>query len=184
MLPGDVVLELGCGYGRILGSLADRAGWVVGIDTARSSLRMGQKLLCETQNSSLMCSDAVRLAFADRSFDLVVCIQNGISAFHVDQRELIRESLRVVRPGGLALFSSYAEKFWPDRLEWFQLQADHGLLGEIDYTKTGNGVIICKDGFTATTVGPAQFRSLADELRIDAIIEEVDESSVFCEFRK
>jgi len=30
---GDEVLELGCGYGRVLSRLAGRASWLCGIDT-------------------------------------------------------------------------------------------------------------------------------------------------------
>ena len=70
--------------------------------------------------------DASRLAFVDGSFDLVACVQNGICAYAVDQRALIRESLRVLRPGGKALFSSYAESFWEPRLAWFERQAAAG----------------------------------------------------------
>ena len=105
--------------------------------------------------------DAASLLFADNLFDVVICIQNGISAFHCDQKNLLREALRVTKPGGLALFSTYAEKFWEYRLEWFKLQAAAGLLGEIDWEKTANGIIVCKDGFTASTVSPEQFRQLA-----------------------
>jgi ubiquinone/menaquinone biosynthesis C-methylase UbiE len=182
--PGGHVLELGCGYGRILPPLVARAARVFGIDTSSASLSMGRELMRNEPRMSLVCADAVRLPFTGRSFDQVVCIQNGISAFHVDRRELVRESLRVVRPGGMALFSSYAAKFWADRLAWFQLQAEHRLVGEIDYDKTRNGMIVCKDGFTATTVGPEEFQSLADELGVAAVIEEVDDSSVFCIFRR
>jgi hypothetical protein len=94
---------------------------------------------------------------------------------------LIAESLRVTRGGGRVLFSSYSEKFWKPRLEWFELQAAHGLLGEIDWDATGDGVIVCQDGFRATTVSPDEFRSLASEFDVRAHIEKVDESSVFCE---
>jgi len=61
------------------------------------------------------------------------------------------------------------------------VQADEGLLGEIDFEKTGNGVIICKDGFKATTVGPEGFRELTSGLGVDIKIVEVDNSSLFCE---
>jgi 2-polyprenyl-6-hydroxyphenyl methylase/3-demethylubiquinone-9 3-methyltransferase len=125
--------------------------------------------------------DAIQLAFGDKTLDVVVCIQNGISAFHVDQHRLIEESLRVVKPGGSALFSSYSEKFWVDRLAWFQLQSDAGLLGEIDLEKSRDGQIVCKDGFTATTVFPEQFLALIEGPDVDARIDEVDESSLFCE---
>ena len=180
----NVVLDLGCGYGRIIQRLARKAKFVIGIDTSFSSLLMGKEMLKNVSNCLLLEMNAVRLGFRDNSFDVVICIQNGISAFHVDQQDLIRESVRVTRPGGIILFSTYSEKFWDHRLHWFQLQADAGLLGEIDYEKTGDGVIVCKDGFAATTVSPAQFLELTNGLDVQAKIVEVDESSVFCEIRK
>ncbi len=180
----ELVLDLGCGYGRIIPMLAKRAKSVIGIDTSFSSLSMGKEMLSKISNYNLLQVNAVHLAFRDRSFDVVICIQNGISAFHVDQKNLIKESMRVTKPNGKIFFSSYSEKFWNHRLEWFQLQSAAELLGEVDYEKTRDGVIVCKDGFTATTVNPDQFLSLVSGLDIEAKIVQVDESSVFCEMRK
>ncbi len=185
--PTDTVLELGCGYGRVLARLASRARAVVGIDTSPGSLALGRDLLRNCTNCTLLQMDAAALAFADASFDVVVCIQNGISAFHREPRRLLAEALRVTRTGrtgarpGRVLFSSYAAAFWPDRLDWFQRQAAAGLLGEIDVAATGDGVIVCKDGFRATTVGPAEFARLAAELGQPWTLTEVDQSSLFCE---
>jgi 2-polyprenyl-6-hydroxyphenyl methylase/3-demethylubiquinone-9 3-methyltransferase len=181
---GDLVLDLGCGYGRIIPSLSKQARLVVGIDTSLSSLLMGKEMLSENSNYNLLQMNALRLGFRDNIFDVVVCIQNGISAFHVDQKELIKESIRATKRGGTILFSSYSEKFWDHRLEWFRLQSEAGLLGEIDYEKTKDGVIVCKDGFTATTATPEQFLSLVSSLDVEAKFVEVDESSLFCEMRK
>jgi ubiquinone/menaquinone biosynthesis C-methylase UbiE len=177
----DSILDLGCGYGRILPQLARKSKRVFGIDTSFSSLKMGKDMLTGFSNYYLAQMNALRLAFSDNSFDLVVCIQNGISAFHVDQKELIRESIRVTKRGGTILFSSYSEKFWNHRLEWFRFQSDASLLGEIDFERTKNGVIVCKDGFTATTVGPDQFLALVSAFDVKAKLVEVDESSIFCE---
>jgi len=179
--PGDIVLELGCGFGRVLPDLAGKAGTVVGIDTAISSILMGLEICAGVSNCLLLPMDASRLAFVSCTFDCVVCIQNGISAFHVEQMHLLRESLRVARPGAKVLFSTYAEGFWKHRLKWFELQSEAGLLGEIDQDRTGNGVIETRDGFRATTVNRGQFRSMADELGVTAHIVEVDGSSLFCE---
>ena len=178
--PGGIVLELGCGYGRVLKRLAEKAEMSVGIDTSSASLEFGKNYLEGFPNCILFQMDAVRLAFSDGFFDAVVCIQNGLSAFKVEQKDLIRESIRVTRPGGLSIFSSYSDKFWQYRLEWFELQAGEGLLGEIDYEATGEGVIVCKDGFRATTLGPDDFRVLTSPLGIEPEITEVDRSSVFC----
>lgn len=182
--PTDRVLELGCGYGRALDQLAAHARELVGIDTSSESIAMANELLRSHPNCQALVMDAVKMTFPDAAFDLVACIQNGISAFHVEQRVLLVEAVRVTRPGGRALFSTYAERFWPHRLEWFRLQADAGLVGEIDWERTGNGVIVCRDGFTATTVTPDVFRSLAADLDAELELHEVDESSLFCELTR
>ena len=181
--PADAVLELGCGYGRVLADLAARAAAVVGIDNSPSSIELAGQLLGETANCRLAVMDAAALGLRGGAFDLVICIQNGISAFKVNQRDLLRESLRVTKPGGTVLFSSYAAAFWSARLEWFERQAECGLIGEIDRQRTGDGVIVCRDGFKATTVGPEEFRALTSALGVQPIIEEVDGSSLFCEIR-
>lgn len=182
--PDSLVLELGCGYGRILPDIAGDARLVVGIDNSTESLRLGLEYLKGRSDCLLAGMNALALAFRENRFDLLFCIQNGISAFHVDRRSLIAEAIRVVKPGGTILFSSYSEKFWEERLNWFQLQADAGLLGEIDYEKTGIGVIVCKDGFSATTVDERGFLDLVRGLDVTAEAVEVDESSLFLELTK
>jgi SAM-dependent methyltransferase len=124
--------------------------------------------------------DAASLGFAAQSFDLVFGVQNFISACKVPPPALLREALRVVRPGGQVVLSSYAENFWPHRLKWFQDQAGQGLLGPIDLAASGGGKIVCRDGFVATTFSPADFQALADALALQARIYTIDGSSVFC----
>ena len=177
--PGETVLELGCGYGRVMQYLSERSGSVHGIDISVSNIESARLFLHGEDNCHLAVMDATRLAFADHSFDHVVCIQNGISAFHVDQKELIRESIRVAKGDGKIFFSSYSPKIWSHRLKWFELQAGEGLIGEIDRDKTREGVITCRDGFVATTINPEQFRSITKGMPVVIHIEEVDESSLF-----
>ncbi len=178
---GDQVLDLGCGYGRIIPDLLTKAGLVFGIDISYQNILYGKRFLHGIQNCVLMEMDAAHLSFPDKMFDAVICVQNGISAFKVEPGTLITESIRVTKPGGKLLFSTYSPKIWADRLEWFRLQAAEGLLGEIDEAKTGNGNIVCRDGFTATTFAPDQFLLLAQKLNRKAQIIEVDGSAIFCE---
>jgi len=179
--PNDVVIELGCGYGRILPALARKARLVIGIDTCRSSIDLGHKLLADVPNCRLFEMNALALRFPDRFFDKVICIQNGLSAFHVDQKALVLEAVRVTRKGGTALFSTYAGEFWQHRLEWLRLRSEAGLVGPIDWDKTHDGTIVRADGLTATTLTSAEFRTLTQCLAADVHITEVDESSLFCE---
>lgn len=179
----SLVLELGCGYGRVLARLAERARFTVGIDTSYASLSLCQETMKDISNYALLNTTAIRTGLRDRSFDSVVCIQNGISAFHVDERALVRESIRITKPGGTILFSSYADKFWQERLKWFQIQADAGLLGEIDLKTSRDGIIVSKDGFTARTVRPHDFEVLVSGFDVEATITEVDGSSILCEIK-
>ena len=142
----SLVLELGCGYGRVLERLAPAARAVFGIDTSLESLRLARADLRHLPSCSVAVMNAMLLGIPDQRFDLVACIQNGISAFRVDRGGLLREAIRVTRRGGRVLFSSYSARFWEERLEWFRIQAAHGLVGEIDPEATKDGVIVCKDG--------------------------------------
>lgn len=175
------VLELGCGYGRVLERLAAAARQAVGIDTALASLRLARAPGSGAGAAPVAAMDAAALGFRDGSFDLTVCIQNGVSAFAVSRERLFAEAVRVTRRGGAVLFSSYAAAFWPHRLEWFERQAAAGLVGAIDRAATGDGVIVCEDGFRATTVGAEEFERLAAGLGLGASLTEVDGSSLFCE---
>ncbi|OYD17473.1 hypothetical protein CH333_00860 [candidate division WOR-3 bacterium JGI_Cruoil_03_44_89] len=84
------------------------AGWVIGIDTSLAGLFFGRERLRGISNCLLLKMDAIQLAFRSEVFDRVICIQNGISAFHVNHRDLIREDIPVAKPGGtvLGLFRS------------------------------------------------------------------------------
>lgn len=174
------VLDLGCGYGRAIPMIAGKASRVIGIDNSFGNLLFAVKNLRTFVNYDLACMDAGKLGFKPKTFDTVVCIQNGISAFHVDQSVLIQEAVRTCKNGGTVMFSSYSSKFWENRLEWFRLQSEAGLLGEIDMEKTKDGVIACKDGFTATTVSAERFQELTSGLPVKTEITEVDDSSLFC----
>ena len=175
--PGDRVLELGCGYGRVLARLAPEATFVAGIDVSLTSLARAAR----RTPFRLAAMDAARLGFRPGSFDLVCCPQNGISAFHADQRTLIESAVRAAAPGGGVQFFSYAEEFWDSRLAWFRLQVSEGLIGEIDEAASGNGTIVCRDGFTATTVSPERFTELARGLGRSVSVSVLDHASVVCE---
>jgi len=154
----------------------------LGIDTSLSSLCMALEYLGRKPSVCLACMDSVQMGLRDRAFDLTICIQNGISAFAVDQQQLFREAIRVTRSGGLVMFSIYTPQFWEHRLEWFEIQSAHNLVGKIDYQASGNGTIVCRDGFRATTVGRETFEKLAASLAVTPRITAVDSSSLFCEF--
>jgi ubiquinone/menaquinone biosynthesis C-methylase UbiE len=180
----DLVLELGCGYGRAMKAVSRFVSWVVGNDVSRESLELARSYMESCRNYDVFLMDASQMSFRSCVFDVVFCIQNGISAFGVDKKRLIAESVRVTKDNGIVLFSSYSPKIWEARLEWFRRQSQFDLIGEIDEEKTCDGTIVCKDGFRSTTVSSDQFVELFGEFGLDASIIEVDESSIFCKVIK
>jgi ubiquinone/menaquinone biosynthesis C-methylase UbiE len=180
----DLVLELGCGYGRVLRAVSPFVSKIVGNDISRASLELARLYMKPYANYRLIQMDASNMAFHSCLFDAVFCVQNGISAFAVDEKRLIGESVRVTKNNGVILFSSYSPKIWQERINWFRAQSREGLIGRIDEEQTRNGTIVCKDGFIAITVTGRQFVKLFEEFRLDASIIEIDGSSVFCRVTK
>ena len=181
--PAGRTLDLGCGYGRIIPDLVKKVDRVIGVDNSRATLSFARSYLQGTNRFHLLAMDAAHLGFKSGIFANVVCIQNGISAFQVDPEQLIKEAVRVTRQQGTVLFSTYADVFWEDRLEWFRLQAEHGLVGQIDENQTRRGLIVCRDGFRATTFSASDFFKLTRGLDAEVTMADVNASSLFCLIR-
>jgi ubiquinone/menaquinone biosynthesis C-methylase UbiE len=176
----DLALELGCGYGRVMKTVATSVSMIVGNDISKESLKLAKSYMKPCENYRVVQMDASNMAFPCYAFDVVFCIQNGISAFGVDKKRLVAESIRVTKNNGIILFSSYSPKIWKDRLDWFRKQSQAGIIGEIDEEQTHDGFIACKDGFRATTVSDNLFAELFAEFGLKVSIYEVDGSSIFC----
>ena len=172
------VLELGAGYGRIMKELAPSCKEIVGIDIAEGNVEFGQEYLSDIPNARLLVMDAHKLVF-DQAFDVVLCMQNALSAMKTKPLTYIKEIMDLLSPGGRVFISSYSAKFWAHRLAWFQEQAEKGLLGEMDLEQSKDGVIVGKDGFRATTQSPKDLEQIGQASGFSFEITEVDESSVF-----
>ena len=89
-------LDLGCGTGVAIPTLAELGWEVVGVDLSADQLRVAQEHVGAA--AELYRADAARLPFADASFDAVVSL-----LVHTDLDDLgaaYREAARVLRPGG------------------------------------------------------------------------------------
>lgn len=179
----DKLLEVGCGYGRILKKLAGSAGSVKGIDISKDSINFAKDYLKDCKNVELEVADFHTMK-NDEKFDVIILLQNALSAIKGDPKETIAKSLSMLKDSGKLYISTYSKNFWDQRIEWFEEQADKKLLGQIDYDKTKDGVIICKDGFKAITFTEEDFEKLAKATGYKYSIEEVDGSSLFLIIKK
>jgi len=174
----EKVLELGAGYGRIMNKIAPHSLSVLGIDISEESVSYGKNYLADSPNCRLAVMDAYGMGY-EGEFDVVICLQNGLSAIRGNAQDLVGRGIRALVPGGTAFFSTYSARFWEHRLDWFKEQSEKGLLGEIDWDKTKDGVIACKDGFLATTFSREDLAGIGEKTGCFYRIEEVDESSLF-----
>jgi demethylmenaquinone methyltransferase / 2-methoxy-6-polyprenyl-1,4-benzoquinol methylase len=93
--PGDRVLDVGAGTGVSTEELARSGAFVVGADLSTGMLRAGRRARPEVP---LLAGDALRLPFADGTFDAVTisfALRNV-----VDTEAALVELARVTRPGG------------------------------------------------------------------------------------
>ena len=104
--PRPAILDLGVGGGRTAGLLAPRAGRYVGIDYLPDMVERARR---NHPRLDFRQADARDLSvFASGSFDVVVFSCNGIDSVDPKGRAAVmREVGRVLRPGGVFVFSSF-----------------------------------------------------------------------------
>lgn len=76
ILPRKTILEVGCGYGRLIKLLSERSKQIVGIDFSKFELKKGNKKLNLRNNTKLVFMNAKKMSFKDNLFDYVICFEN------------------------------------------------------------------------------------------------------------
>lgn len=104
VVPGERVLDVGCGSGAVTRMLAQRVapgGQAVGVDASSALLKVARELAEKSGISDTVefeQGDCRSLPYTDASFDAVVA---ATTLSHVpDPRRALAEMVRVTRPGG------------------------------------------------------------------------------------
>jgi ubiquinone/menaquinone biosynthesis C-methylase UbiE len=102
-LRGKRVLDVGCGTGRGVLDFAAEAAFAVGTDASLDMLSFAARKSADRRPCGFSAAVAQQLPFKTESFDAVTSL-NFLHLFDVEnQRQMIAEMKRVVRPGGMLL---------------------------------------------------------------------------------
>lgn len=130
---GDTVLDLGCGEGRhVIAAYLREDITAIGVDlsfrdvaTARQKFSGFEVPGNPDKALGLSVANALRLPFADNTFDKVICSE---VLEHIEDYEgVLTEINRVMKPGGL--FCASVPRSWPEKICWYFSEAYHQVEG-------------------------------------------------------
>lgn len=100
---GGLILECGCGPGRVVNYFHNRGFNIIGMDYSKSALK---SIKSEKPEAKILCADAMRLPFSDRSFKYICNFGVYSTSEHLSQRkQILSESNRVLQKNGILIFS-------------------------------------------------------------------------------
>jgi ubiquinone/menaquinone biosynthesis C-methylase UbiE len=104
-LRQGTVLDVGCGTGTLLALAGARGMQCFGIDTSAGMLGQAKRKM---PGAHLCQASFYAIPYRDRSFDAVV-ETNALSGVGINVVRVLREMLRVCRPGGQVRIADYAQ---------------------------------------------------------------------------
>jgi len=104
---GGLILDLGCGNGKLLASVTGRPCCYIGIDSSPQACRLARRA-ADSKATCILTADARALPLRSGSVDIVVASHVAGHLVAGDRAILFREAARVLREGGLLLFSDFS----------------------------------------------------------------------------
>ncbi|PIR54285.1 hypothetical protein COU75_01625 [Candidatus Peregrinibacteria bacterium CG10_big_fil_rev_8_21_14_0_10_42_8] len=99
---GKILLEIGCGTGRLTEFIADHFAQVIGVDISSQMIEDGTKRLASKKNIIMYATDGVSYPLKDQSIDAAFSF---IVFQHMPTPEIVRSNFeeisRVLKPGGV-----------------------------------------------------------------------------------
>ncbi len=120
--PGERVLDVGCGDGNFTDAAVDATGFAVGLDRCPEMILAAARRLHGIPGAVWVTGDAERLPFPDRAFDAVLVVT--VLCFGGAWDTILREALRVLRPGGRIVLGELGRYSW-----WAVARRLRGILG-------------------------------------------------------
>lgn len=176
LLPDAVILEVGCGTGRVLKSIVNRASYVHGIDFSRLMLRKAKQELGLGYNVDIQHAEAMHIPYKSDTFDYTLCMFNTYGNFdHPDK--CLEEMLRVTKQGCEVIVSVYSQVA---REMQKNIYPANGLTIEKDQ----EDAIYLREGLVSRRFSKEQLEEIAARHHLSADIRELTPVSYVAIFRK
>uniref|UniRef100_A0A450ZW14 Malonyl-[acyl-carrier protein] O-methyltransferase n=1 Tax=Candidatus Kentrum sp. TUN TaxID=2126343 RepID=A0A450ZW14_9GAMM len=164
-LQPDVVLDMGAGTGYCLpflrGSYPEAR--IVALDLAEVMLREARLRNRIPGEGFFICGDAGQLPLRDNSIDLL--FSNVAIQWCNDLEETCHEFARVLRPGGLVVFSTFGpDTLWELRDSWEQADSNSHVNNFIHMRDTGD--MLVRTGFTGVVMDREEITCTYDSVRM------------------
>ncbi len=104
--PKDIILELGCGYGRILLEYLKEGFQIQGLDLNEDLLQSAKQLLEEHQLNTTLTKACMSATGLEKNYyDKLLCVWSSFSHILTEKKQLevLNEMHRILKPGGSAL---------------------------------------------------------------------------------
>ena len=136
---GLIVLDIGCGSGEELKVCSKISKKVFGIDNSQNAVKIAKKNLKDYDNIEIILENAEKMHFKDNFFDIVYCFGNTFGNWGSKKRKILKEMLRILKPGGKIWINVWAENSLNMRLKAYKR------IG-LKIKKVADGAVTVEDG--------------------------------------
>ncbi len=123
--PDSVVMDLGCGIGRVAKHVAPRVGRLIAADSSPQMLSFAHERMPDADNVDFVTVEGTSIPVADDAVDFTYSL---VTLQHLEREAaflLLRELRRVMRPGATA-YLTFANLAAPEYLTAFVRYAENG----------------------------------------------------------
>jgi SAM-dependent methyltransferase len=152
----ESVLDIGCGSGRVLESLAGRARVLAGIDLVCANLGHSRRRL-PGREVLLLQGDALHMPFADAAFAVSTVMINTLGNFGDAKVSLLAEMRRVSR---VVVAGCYSTAAADAQREWYGVLHARGYLGAVDEARSTPYLCVTSDGYHSERFDEARLTAL------------------------
>ncbi len=173
----DLVLEAGCGRGRIIETIMPYCKKIIGVDYSPTMARFCSERFKSNPNIRIYEGDISQTHFQDGYFDLGILAFNTLGNTDTNKERVLLELRRVLQPQGKLLVSVYSERARDIQYETYQK------LG-LDILKEENDRIHTREGLVSQRFSVKDLEAWLQVCGLRGEIESLNDISYFLIARK